>query len=143
MDETLTAEPTRHIRKREQVKALQLDGTKEAAQLVLEWVEVNGGTAMHTYYTRGKHGLKVGDYADNFHLAPGEYITLTESGRFARFSEAEFVLGHETTPSVTSEPTGWTPHGHRIPGMAQSEIRPKTTARCGGPRICNDCSKYV
>lgn len=34
----------------------------------------------------------------------------------------------------------WTKHGHHIPGSEMSEDRPPI-ARCGGPGLCNACSK--
>lgn len=34
----------------------------------------------------------------------------------------------------------WTKHGHHIPGSEMSEDRPPIS-RCGGPGLCNACSK--
>lgn len=37
---------------------------------------------------------------------------------------------------------GWTQHGHPIPGMVQDpDARPRTVARCGGPRLCQKCAR--
>ncbi|WP_088312395.1 hypothetical protein [Kineosporia sp. R_H_3] len=36
--------------------------------------------------------------------------------------------------------TGWTSHGHRIPNVPQTG-RPVNVARCGGPGMCNVCSR--
>ena len=36
----------------------------------------------------------------------------------------------------------WTRHGHHIPGSELSEHDlPSLRMRCGGPGLCNDCSK--
>lgn len=36
--------------------------------------------------------------------------------------------------------SGWTSHGHRIDGVAQVG-QPVTVARCGGPGLCDRCSR--
>lgn len=35
----------------------------------------------------------------------------------------------------------YTSHGHQIPGTMVDEERPKSVARCGGPRLCSICSR--
>lgn len=34
----------------------------------------------------------------------------------------------------------YTRHGHHIPGTVLTDKRPVQVARCGGPKICTDCS---
>lgn len=37
--------------------------------------------------------------------------------------------------------SGWTPHGHPIPGAdPDPATRPAKVARCGGPGICKICT---
>lgn len=36
--------------------------------------------------------------------------------------------------------SGWTTHGHPVPGVPQVGV-PKYVMRCGGPRLCERCSR--
>lgn len=35
----------------------------------------------------------------------------------------------------------YTSHGHQVPGTRIDLPKPKSVARCGGPRVCMDCAK--
>lgn len=35
----------------------------------------------------------------------------------------------------------YTSHGHQVPGTRIDLPKPKSVARCGGPRVCLDCAK--
>lgn len=80
-------------------------------------------------------------------LLAQQRITWRREGEcFVRNHEAEIdrlqreVEGlRRRLPAVTG--TGWTSHGHPIPGRPQLTARPAEVARCGGPALCRVCAQ--
>lgn len=72
-------------------------------------------------------------------------FSLVHQDRFLDDADAVialFKVAAEVKMPVPPPGTGWTSHGHAIPGLPQVNPRPDV-ARCGGPNLCQKCAHDV
>lgn len=72
-------------------------------------------------------------------LVNGEWVMHDQHGFYPCKDDGGAPAGYDA--GVSELDRGWTRHGHPITGRVQYPPEPTSRARCGGPGLCDPCSR--